>query len=1272
MRLVNMKTVYCLFFLLGSVFAYTLKGQITKNIQFHNIQKTDGLPSNTVNKVIKDNLGFIWIATNDGLCRYDGPNQIEIFRTNPKNDQNSLASNNIRTLYADSKGNLWIGTRLGGLTRFHQPTNTWTTYRHQKNNPKSISNDEILTITEDSQHRLWIGTENGLNLFDYKTEIFVNLLAKEEDPNSLKTNAVLTVLEDDKGWIWVGTWAGGLHLLLTDGEEINANSAFKNIAPAPNKAAQNVWKVYQDRKNRYWIGTHGGGLFSMTLPINATNELNNQDWLPKFRNYIGNESDEFSLASSDIQDILEDNYGQLWIATGFGLSILDSASVSKAHYYKPNNQASIKFSSFYFDAIGGNGLPANNVMSILEDDQGLIWLGTLGGVSQYNWYTNQFDVFSIFDQSYKMPDAANLFIDDQEKAWIGAGKNGLLQYDLKDRTIHSFSNQYTHLFLDPYVYCIISPDQENLYIGSKKGVVIINKPNLTSKKFPLPDRLEGRFSEFFIHEIFVDKAGTVWLGSELGLYSLNPKNGVYNSYESDKNKVTSLSDNSVNSILEDDKGNLWVATYNGLNKGMKNKERELIFERFFHDSSKKNSITSNRITALSIIQDQLYIGTTAGLCSYDLKTGNFKDYSDNGHKYWIQSIVEGEEGNLWASTTEGIFFLDTKNKHFNFFEKKDGLGDLTFRLGAYGKDQKGCIYFGNRTGITRFYPDKIVGNRQPPPVFITNLRTVNPMGETLYNGIHRKEIFLNYNDYQLSLNFAALNYNRGEKNEYIYKLEGFDESWQLAKFGNPIVYTNLEPRQYTFRVKATNNDGVWNETGAAITIIKQPAFWQTWWFHLLSILVSGLLIILGLKFYTQNIRNRNLTLQSYNTKLNKEIEERSRIEKTLANREQFLRLIMDSVPQYIFWLDTEFRFQGGNKNLLKLLSMKSEEELIGKNGLELGLPKEHVEAQENFMKEVVSTQKPIFNYVYRTPEVQNFPKLWLEHNFIPLKDENKEIIGVLVSATNISKRVKSEQLALAHTKKLQEFNKELKRSNKDLEQFAYIASHDLKEPLRIIGNFSGLLARAYKTKLDQDAFEYINFIEDGVKRMSNLINSLLTYSRVGRKETKFRDINLNKLIDVKLFDLSKVIEERNAEIIVDSLPTIYGEREQIGMVFYNLINNAIKFNKQTKPKVHIKEEKAISKDYWQFAITDNGIGIDPQYQQQIFEIFRRLHGKQEYEGTGIGLSVCQKIVFRHEGKIWLESTLGKGTTFHFTISKDLTSKQLKYTEPTKTLTPTTA
>lgn len=233
--------------------------QSVKKVRFNNIRKAEGLSNNMVNGLLRDNLGFLWFATNDGLCRYDGPDKIETFQI--EEGANSLVSSNIRSIYEDSKSNLWIGTRLGGLTKYHRPSETWTTYLHDANDSSSISNDEILKIMEDSHQRLWVGTEDGLNLFDHKTATFKRFLTDKNDPYSLKSQAVLDVFEDEKGWIWVGTWGGGLHLLLTDKNGKQELGKFRRINPSVNTATHNVWKIYQDRQKRYWLGTHGGGLF---------------------------------------------------------------------------------------------------------------------------------------------------------------------------------------------------------------------------------------------------------------------------------------------------------------------------------------------------------------------------------------------------------------------------------------------------------------------------------------------------------------------------------------------------------------------------------------------------------------------------------------------------------------------------------------------------------------------------------------------------------------------------------------------------------------------------------------------------------------------------------------------------------------------------------------------------------------------------------------------------------------------------------------------------
>jgi len=234
-------------------------------------------------------------------------------------------------------------------------------------------------------------------------------------------------------------------------------------------------------------------------------------------------------------------------------------------------------------------------------------------------------------------------------------------------------------------------------------------------------------------------------------------------------------------------------------------------------------------------------------------------------------------------------------------------------------------------------------------------------------------------------------------------------------------------------------------------------------------------------------------------------------------------------------------------------------------------------------------------------------------------------------------------------RELEEIASKLKISNKELEQFAYVASHDLQEPLRMVTSFTQLLERRYKDKLDVDADEYIGFIVEGSKRMKYLIDDLLEFSRLNTQNREFESVLLKITLEDVLRNLNATIKENNAKISHDPLPTIRGDRSQINQLLQNLIANAIKFHGDEPPKVHISAEE--SGNEWIISVNDKGIGIDPDHQEQIFRIFKRLHTREEYAGTGIGLAICKRIIDKHNGKIWVESELGKGSTFYFTIPK---------------------
>jgi PAS domain S-box-containing protein len=257
----------------------------------------------------------------------------------------------------------------------------------------------------------------------------------------------------------------------------------------------------------------------------------------------------------------------------------------------------------------------------------------------------------------------------------------------------------------------------------------------------------------------------------------------------------------------------------------------------------------------------------------------------------------------------------------------------------------------------------------------------------------------------------------------------------------------------------------------------------------------------------------------------------------------------------------------------------------------------------------------------------------------PLIEKGKHV-GAVVLFKDISERKQAEDALAAQTR-------ELARSNAELEQFAYVASHDLQEPLRMVSNYTQLLARRYKNKLDSDANEFIAFAVDGAIRMQGLINDLLMYSRVGTKGKKFRRMDCSDALGQAIVNLRSAIEESQAIVMNEDLPILIADSGQLVQLFQNLIANAIKFHGSESPRVHISAER--QENAWLFSVRDNGIGIDPQYAERIFIIFQRLHGHSEYPGTGIGLSICKKIVDRHGGRIWVESQVGQGANFFFTI-----------------------
>ena len=854
--------IFCLFI----VFSVSQTSNAQKeNLRFEHIGIEEGLSNENVTAILQDSKGYIWFGTErGGLNKYDGYTFTK-YKFDPL-DSNSISQNLIYTIFEDKRGDIWVST-YEGLCKFDLATEKFTRYKPSPN--ARFADPNIFAINEDSDGMMWVGsTSKGLCRFDRESGKFLPDsfdLGYHKLPGDLEEfgGGISCIYKDRAGVLWVGN-ATGLHkinLTAVKSGQSKVSTDYQHDPGNPTTlSSNNVSSIFEDKAGIIWVATDNG-LNSLDKKTGNFKRYQND---PKNNQSISS-NNSFSWGGSGIK---EDQEGNLWISTGKGLNKLNKdRSIFTVYFHDPNDPYSIS---------------TDDINNIVIDQAGILWAGSSSA---------KLNKANLNDKGFKLrrndPNNINslssnevtcIVEDSSGIIWIGTSKEGLNRWD---RT----TNQFTHFRHDPASPTSLKSDVISAILEDRHGHLWICNGDVLSQL----NKQTGKFTHHYIHEsnyenrddvifsITEDREGFIWLGTN-GIKKFDEKTGKFEHYYHNKKDSTGISDYTAIAIFADSKDDIWVG-YGSIATDRLNKRTGKI-THYKHNPHDAASISSNIVG--SFYEDpkgNLWLGTWAGgLCRFDYESEKFTTFT-NKHGLadnTIYSISEDKENYLWLGTQNGLSRFDPVKKTFTNYDYKDGLQSNIFGAGeryrgAHCKGKDGTLYFGGTNGFNFFDPLNIKTDSTIAPVVITQFK----LFDQLIKGANEsKEIVLDYDENYFSFEFSSLSFYNPAKNQYAYMLDGFDKDWVQSRSRHYAGYTNIEPGTYTFKVKGTNNDGVWNEKGTSITIIIRPPWWLTWWAYCFY----GVCIIAGIFILDRYQRKRIINKEREQAR-EKELEQAHEIEK---------------------------------------------------------------------------------------------------------------------------------------------------------------------------------------------------------------------------------------------------------------------------------------------------------------------------------------------------------------------------------------------------------
>ena len=819
------KIIFGLLLLLCSILK--LYGQ--SDLRFKNYYIEDGLPDIRASVIYQDRIGWIWIGTAGGLVRFDGISFKSYLTGNSiENEPPSQVSD----LWEDIDSMLWIISQNSGIFRYNRSMDLFENFRNNDTCHNCISSNRANSIAGDSSGILWIGTSRGLNRFDPTTRNFQWIMRNKDLPSVISSDTIYKVFIDRDNRLWLGTSKGLDYIDLKSGVIKITNFELRAKENSFQAINDNIMDINQDNRGNIFVATYSNGLFVIDSFLNSSKNILVDPGYK--RSYL-------------VRSVLPDQNGELWLGTRGGIYFLDQNQKVIAHYSNSLEDES--------------SLGHNSVQDIFKDRTGDIWVATRSGLSYVNLKGMAFKYYNAFANNSKYLNHREVYSICQskdERIWIGTEAGGVNIYDKNSERFTYLTHDEKNINTIPCncIKAIIQDRRGGFWIGTfLEGLAYYNEKQKHFTRFVHNPQDENSLSNNNVWAIHEDSQGNIWIGTEKGVDRYDPAKKQFHHFQ------IGSQDQAIHVIYEDKAGNLFFGSSAGSLSVMKPNSELILYEIgarvIFEDS-----------------QDRIWIGSEghAGLIHFNIHKGIIKTYkiTDGLPSNQIFGILEDDSSKLWLSTGLGLARFDPEKVTFKTFKAEDGIQGDKFYYGAYCKTSSGDLLFGGQNGLTWFNPNQLSDNGYIPPVVFTDFRIFNkkvPIGVEFEGSIildksinESKEIVLSYKHSVLTLDYVALNYLNSSENKYAYMLEGFEDDWNYVGSTRSATYTNLDPGNYIFRVKGSNNNNIWNEQGTSIKIAVTPPFWKTLAFMILVMAFISLIIYLIIIFFIKREKLKNQLL----------------------------------------------------------------------------------------------------------------------------------------------------------------------------------------------------------------------------------------------------------------------------------------------------------------------------------------------------------------------------------------------------------------------------